>query len=404
MRLILCLLLMGLMTNTKAQPYRFDNKLFTNIFPEDLCRTLDNNPGYLIIDVRSPGEYADTTGFDGANIGRLKGAVNIPVNELGARWKEISSHKDQPVFLLCSHSQRSRRASRLLSDSGFTKVFNINGGMSRLLAEKDNKNGCLASLYTTSMPFTWITARAVMEQTRNNNPYFILDVRSDSLYKGLSTHESLNHLGKFKGVMHIPEEELKASLAKIPRNKPVLLVDAQGDDVARAARILKEAGYEQVFALYGGLEDWIEAEILFPAASVIRHQSNSPFKIIGPDEVIALMADERALVLDIRTQEAYENRSTNSWENIGRLKRSVNVPAKDWEDGRLMSDKKTPILIYSINSDDTVFETARKIRKLGFKNISILQGGLWQLRRNANNLKGKDGWNELVVEVPETNK
>lgn len=404
MRLLLCLLFMGLITTINAQPYRFDNKLFTNIFPEDLCRTLENNPNYLIIDVRSPGEFADTTGFDASNIGRLKGAINIPVNELGTRWKEIASHKDKPVFLYCSHSQRSRRASRLLSDSGFVKVFNINGGMSRLLAEKDSKGNCLGQVYTSALPFKWITARVVMEQTGSKNPYFIIDVRSDSAYDGKSTSESINHLGKIKGALHIPETELGSSLSKIPKDKPLLLIDAQGDDVARSAKLLIEAGYSQVYALYGGLEDWIEAEILFPTRSVINHQSNSPFKIIGPDQVIALMADERTLILDIRSQEVYENRSPNAWENIGRLKRSVNVPAKDWEDGKLLSDRKTPILIYSMSSDDVVFKTAQKIRSLGFKNIHILQGGLWQLRRNANNLKGRDGWNDLVVEVPEANK
>ena len=32
-------------------------------FPEDLCKTLQANPGYVLLDVRSQGEFDDTLGF-----------------------------------------------------------------------------------------------------------------------------------------------------------------------------------------------------------------------------------------------------------------------------------------------------------------------------------------------------
>src|SRR4026208_541008 len=123
------LILLVLTSVTMSAQFKADNVRYTTVFPEDLCRTLLASKGYLLLDVRSPGEYDDTSSSVSLNIGHLKNAVNINITQLPQRWKEISSYKDQPVFIYCSHSQRSRRASRLLTDSGFTHVFNINGGL-----------------------------------------------------------------------------------------------------------------------------------------------------------------------------------------------------------------------------------------------------------------------------------
>ena len=68
--------------------------------------------------------------YTALNIGRLKGAVNIDVDAVAGRLNELKPYKDKPVFIYCSHSQRSRRVSKLLSENGFQKIYNINGGMS----------------------------------------------------------------------------------------------------------------------------------------------------------------------------------------------------------------------------------------------------------------------------------
>src|SRR5437868_4231255 len=103
-------LLLSFASLTVQAQFKADNVKYTTVFPEDLCKTLMASKGYLLLDVRSPGEFDDTSSANGLNIGHLKNATNINITQLPQRVQEISSYKDQPVFIYCSHSQRSRRA------------------------------------------------------------------------------------------------------------------------------------------------------------------------------------------------------------------------------------------------------------------------------------------------------
>lgn len=82
--------------------------------------------GGLLLDVRTPQEYAD------AHIG---GAELIPLQELSTRWTEIEEYKDQPVYLYCRSGNRSRSASQVLLDKGFTEVYNLDRGIGSWMAQ-----------------------------------------------------------------------------------------------------------------------------------------------------------------------------------------------------------------------------------------------------------------------------
>jgi rhodanese-related sulfurtransferase len=137
---IFLFLIAGCVKNLDAQ-FKNDNVLYKTVDPADLCKEFKKNKNALILDVRSKGEHYDTSSFTNLNLGHLKGAINIDINTLGSRLSEIQAYKDQPIFIYCSHSQRSRRASKMLADSGFNKVYNINGGLSAIhyrSLKKDN--------------------------------------------------------------------------------------------------------------------------------------------------------------------------------------------------------------------------------------------------------------------------
>ncbi len=94
----ICLLFM-----VKGQTqYKNDNVLFKTIDPSEVCKYLAENPAHLLLDVRTVGEYNDTSRFAGLNFGHLDGALNIPVAELGQKMSTLAAYKNQPVFVYCS--------------------------------------------------------------------------------------------------------------------------------------------------------------------------------------------------------------------------------------------------------------------------------------------------------------
>lgn len=80
----------------------------------------------LLLDVRTAEEFS---GIAPDKFGRLKDAVNIPVQQLKERLSEIERYKDKEIIVYCSHSHRSPAASYLLTQNGFKKVSNLQHGM-----------------------------------------------------------------------------------------------------------------------------------------------------------------------------------------------------------------------------------------------------------------------------------
>lgn len=76
--------------------------------------------GATLVDVRSPGEFAS---------GHLDGAINIPVDQISARAREIPEGK--PVVLYCRSGARSAAAASALRNAGRSNVVNA-GAMSNL--------------------------------------------------------------------------------------------------------------------------------------------------------------------------------------------------------------------------------------------------------------------------------
>ncbi|MES1223413.1 MAG: rhodanese-like domain-containing protein, partial [Bacteroidota bacterium] len=137
-----CTAALLLVTITNAQlPFKYDS-LYKTIYAKDLCKMLQKNPDLLLVDVRSAGEYSDTSQYASLNLGHLKGAINIEIDGMKKNMDTISRYKNKTIVFYCSHSQRSRRVSRLLSENGFTNFYNLNGGMTVMNQLDENDFPC----------------------------------------------------------------------------------------------------------------------------------------------------------------------------------------------------------------------------------------------------------------------
>lgn len=84
--------------------------------------------GYLLLDVRNEGELKSN--------GRLKDAVNIPLDGLRDRMAELP--KDQPIIVSCHSGLRSYAAERILKQNGY-QVKNLDGAFALYSTVKPEK-------------------------------------------------------------------------------------------------------------------------------------------------------------------------------------------------------------------------------------------------------------------------
>ncbi len=75
--------------------------------------------GAQIVDVRTPGEFKG---------GHIKGAVNIPLQNISSQMNRI--RKDKPVITCCASGMRSSSAKSILKSNGYSDVYNGGGWVS----------------------------------------------------------------------------------------------------------------------------------------------------------------------------------------------------------------------------------------------------------------------------------
>lgn len=88
------------------------------ISPADLQKRIANQEA-LLLDVRSPGEYAHD--------GHIAGSRLLPLDSLSARSSELP--RDRTIICVCRSGGRSRVACETLTKQGFAQVINLRGGM-----------------------------------------------------------------------------------------------------------------------------------------------------------------------------------------------------------------------------------------------------------------------------------
>jgi adenylyltransferase/sulfurtransferase len=92
----------------------------------DLKQKLDNGGKFVLLDVREPFEW-DICHIDHAKL--------IPLGQLPSRMSELDSADE--IVIHCKSGGRSAKAVRLLQEAGFSKLHNVEGGITAWADEVD---------------------------------------------------------------------------------------------------------------------------------------------------------------------------------------------------------------------------------------------------------------------------
>jgi len=112
--LLVTLLLLGMAANAVAQA----GPPFVSL---EAAQAAIEQSSQIVIDIREPDEHAT---------GVAKGAVLIPMSQLGKRLAELPQPAKQPFLVICNTQNRSSRVVEQLRTMGYTNASYVKGGMS----------------------------------------------------------------------------------------------------------------------------------------------------------------------------------------------------------------------------------------------------------------------------------
>ena len=98
-----------------------DESKVKNVSASEACQFIQENPGLLILDVRTEEEYRQ---------GHIPGAVLVPVEEFSSRVGEFAAYSDKPVLVYCASGGRSPEAVDILLNNHFSRVYHLYEGIS----------------------------------------------------------------------------------------------------------------------------------------------------------------------------------------------------------------------------------------------------------------------------------
>lgn len=88
------------------------------ISPAAAKEMLANNPDVLLLDVRTPEEYA---------AGYIAGSQLLPYEQIEARADELPADKATPIIVYCRSGRRSAIAAESLASLGYTEIYDLGG-------------------------------------------------------------------------------------------------------------------------------------------------------------------------------------------------------------------------------------------------------------------------------------
>lgn len=393
-----------LLAGSAAAQYKEDNVLYKTVYLDDLCAALQQQPGFLLLDVRSKGEYSDTSANLLLNIGYFENAINIDVPDLDKRWQELSSYKNKSIFVYSAHSLRSRRAAALLARHGFTRVVNINEGLTGIINRRDRVPDCASDSYGTHNNFSFIGPFGLVSLLQKPGKAILFDLRGDSAFKGVAAEEIRNAYGNIRGAIPVfsPEDQQR-KLAVVPKKKTIVLMDDRGVASIKLALKLADEGYTDVRVLLEGMENWMNTAVEDCPGKSIFSYTYTPYKLItAPDLEAWTQAHPGYLIIDLRDIASFGNKSKELYRNKGHLKEAINIPAAALENvsASWSFPKDRPILLYNAANEPETFTAARMLARQGFSAVAVLAGGLNHLLWQAANIKGRQVLLNRVTDFP----
>jgi rhodanese-related sulfurtransferase len=375
--------------------------------PDMMKKKQGGNNNMVIVDVRSNGEYYDSASRNKqTNIGRIKGAIHVDLRKLqenpAEAIKQLELYKDKDIYLICSHSYRSRSASNILLKNGFTHVTNVNGGMTEWFRRHDELAPYRSTFYETGISYKNTSAAQVAKDLFDGKNPLLIAISSTPRFSWDSAnkkaYEYYPHITN--AVSFNYEDSVKVlEMAQKERNRPVVLFNVVNSGAAELADWLTKKGLSNVSFMVGGntyfYEYIMNNQLKAKAAKFLTRHNGIEF-ITSVNYCKAMNGKNTAQVVDLRHDTLFKQVADGIKYQYSHLDGSVNFWADKGEEQftKAFPDKQKEYVLMS-QDGITGLGLADALAKKGYK-INWLMGGLWRLEWYTINMEDFGCKNILV--------
>jgi len=118
MKKLIPILLSALMFTGCAGTSNNHTNTYRSITMDEAVTMMEQENGYIILDVRRPDEFA---------AGHIPNAINVPNESIGTDEIAKLPDKDQLIMVYCRSGRRSKEASKKLVKLGYTNIVEFGG-------------------------------------------------------------------------------------------------------------------------------------------------------------------------------------------------------------------------------------------------------------------------------------
>ena len=118
MKKLLPILLSALMFTGCARTSNNQTNTYRQITMDEAVTMMEQETGYIILDVRRPDEYAS---------GHIPNAINVPNESIDTSEIPELPDKNQLIMVYCRSGRRSKEASEKLVKLGYTSIVEFGG-------------------------------------------------------------------------------------------------------------------------------------------------------------------------------------------------------------------------------------------------------------------------------------
>ncbi len=328
-------------------------QIIEDITPQQaLTLILENqdNPHFVIVDVRTPEEFAEE---------HIEDAINLDFRSETFQDELNTLDKNKTYLIYCPSGIRSGSALDMMAELDFREVYKISGGIYAWKAEE------LPTIQETPPQIiediTPQEAFALIQDNQDNPDFVIIDVRTPEEFTEEHIEDAIN--------LDYYSETFQDELDTLDRDTTYLIYCRSGGRSGNALDIMAELDFREAYNMLDGINGWVEEEL-----PTIQETPPQISESITPQEAFNLIQENQDnldfVIIDIRTPEEFAD---------GHIENAINIDyrSENFRDELDKLDKdKTYLIYYSCACGGIDRKTLNIMAELNFSEAYNISGGL----------------------------